>query len=120
MSITPAIIIRRASADDADAIARVHVDTWRSAYAGIIADRTLAGMSYNASARRQLDLLGDSARFAFVAADSEFGIAGFSMGGPSRDPVADCDGELYGLYVHPDHPGPGNRQTSGGGNCRFA
>ncbi len=37
--------IRRADADDAAAIARVYVETWRSAYPGMLPDRVLIGMS---------------------------------------------------------------------------
>ena len=37
--------IRRATRDDASAIGRVHVETWQSAYAGLLPDAMLAGMS---------------------------------------------------------------------------
>ena len=39
------IRIRRAAKADASAIARVHVETWQSAYAGLLPDMTLAQMS---------------------------------------------------------------------------
>ncbi len=37
---------RRADPSDAGAIARVHVDTWRTAYAGILPAAFLAGLSF--------------------------------------------------------------------------
>ena len=37
--------IRRATRDDATAIARVHVEAWQSAFAGLLPDSMLAGMS---------------------------------------------------------------------------
>ena len=40
------IRIREADPIDAGAIARVHVDTWRAAYAGILSAEFLAGLSY--------------------------------------------------------------------------
>ena len=43
---SPMIKIRKATARDANAIARVHVDTWRDTYAGIIPDRILLRMSH--------------------------------------------------------------------------
>ena len=38
---TPAVV-RTARAEDADAIARVQVDTWRVAYRGLMPDETIA------------------------------------------------------------------------------
>ena len=37
--------IRPARPDDADAIARINVETWRDAYAGILPDRVLVNVS---------------------------------------------------------------------------
>jgi hypothetical protein len=39
-------LIRPAQMDDAFAMARVHVDTWRTSYVGIVPDEHLAGLSY--------------------------------------------------------------------------
>lgn len=38
--------IRRVTDKDFPGIARVHVDTWRTTYKGIVPDRFLDGMSY--------------------------------------------------------------------------
>ena len=38
--------IRDTDTTDASAIARVHVDTWRTTYAGIVPAEFLAGLSY--------------------------------------------------------------------------
>jgi hypothetical protein len=43
--------VRRARLQDAAAIARVHVDAWRSTYRGIVPDEHLDGMSYERSKR---------------------------------------------------------------------
>ncbi len=43
---TATITIRPAVAADAAAIARVHVDTWRTTYRGIVPDEHLAKLSY--------------------------------------------------------------------------
>ena len=37
--------MRRAVPDDAAAIARIHADTWRDTYSGILPDRFLLNMS---------------------------------------------------------------------------
>ena len=39
-------VIRPAQLDDALAMARVHVDTWRTSYVGIVPDEHLANLSY--------------------------------------------------------------------------
>jgi len=40
------MIIRRATIEDLKGIAKVHVDTWRTAYKDIIPDSYLASLSY--------------------------------------------------------------------------
>jgi RimJ/RimL family protein N-acetyltransferase len=99
------VLIRAGTPDDADATARVHVESWAAAY-------TLHGPTFE----QRLDL---HTRFppSFVAeADGE--IAGFVGVGPSRD--ADADGELYTIYVHPQHWGRGvGRELIGAGEKRM-
>ena len=43
--------IRTATADDASGMARVHVDTWRTAYRDILPASVLSALSYEARAR---------------------------------------------------------------------
>lgn len=38
--------IRKATLQDAEAIARVHVDSWKTTYKGIIPDNVLNNLSY--------------------------------------------------------------------------
>jgi GNAT superfamily N-acetyltransferase len=92
--------IREATADDIPGIARVHVDTWRTAYPGIIPAGHLAQLSYERSEARWRDHLAalDSRRFAYVAEEAGR-IIGLTSGGPERDGLSGYDGELYGLYV---------------------
>ena len=44
------VTIRRATVDDADAIATVHIASWRGAYAGIVPDAFLASLDVAARA----------------------------------------------------------------------
>ena len=81
------IRIRRASRSDAAAIARVHVETWQSAYAGLLPDSMLAGMSDVRQAAWWTRLLADpgEARGVFVADDQDMGVVGFGSCGLVRD-----------------------------------
>jgi GNAT superfamily N-acetyltransferase len=81
------------------------VDTWRSAYRGIVPDHILDGLSYADRESRHRRRLQDPANEAFrLAAESDSGeIGGFAIGGPSRSPDLPYDGELHALYVPPDH-----------------
>ena len=92
--------IREAVLDDIPGIARVHVDTWRTTYPGIIPAAYLAQLSYERSEARWHDHLAamDSRRFVYVAEEAGR-IIGQTSGGPEQDGLSGYDGELYGLYV---------------------
>lgn len=92
--------IREAISDDIPGIARVHVDTWRTAYIGIVPAEYLAKLSYERSeARWRENLFGQGdAGFALVA-EADGLVVGFAGGGPERDGIPGYDGELYALYV---------------------
>ena len=80
------MIIRQAALEDAAKIARVHVDTWRTAYRGIVPEEYLANMSYEESEKRWAGRLSDSeAKIRIYVAEDEAGhIAGFVCGGVTR------------------------------------
>jgi hypothetical protein len=62
---------------DADGLARVQVDSYRSAYAGIVSETYLAQFSYDEQARDWRDLLAaETGELLFVAADENGEIAG--------------------------------------------
>jgi len=92
-------------ADDAPAIARVHVETWRSAYRGIVPDAYLARLSLAERANQWRDFLADSTgmRFVLVAHDKVDELIGFAAAGPERSGDPNYLGELYALYVLPSH-----------------
>jgi RimJ/RimL family protein N-acetyltransferase len=82
------VLIRPARPEDAQATARVHVDSWAAAY-------TIPGPTPE-------QRLEQHSRFpASFVAELDGEIVGFVGVGESRDP--DADGELYTIYVHPDH-----------------
>ncbi|MGH2458841.1 MAG: GNAT family N-acetyltransferase [Chloroflexota bacterium] len=96
---------RDAACSDAASIARIHVDSWRTTYRGVIPDDVLARLSY---AARQAEWESglchpDGAQIVFVAEDPDDGIVGFACGGPERtgDPL--YQGELYAIYILESH-----------------
>jgi ribosomal protein S18 acetylase RimI-like enzyme len=109
------IAIRRARPADAAAIGAVHVATWRSAYAGVLPDEYLSGLSAlrHASGYQQAiaDRRDGHALFVAVASgpdappghDGREGgmVVGFVSGGRARRPGFG-DGEVETLYVLDD------------------
>ena len=93
--------IRPARADDAAAIARVHVDSWRTTYVGIVPDEHLANLSYESSERRWHEWLAalDNAAFVCVAETARGQIMGFASGGAERENSPVYQGEMYALYL---------------------
>jgi ribosomal protein S18 acetylase RimI-like enzyme len=86
------VLIRAGTPADAEATARLHVASWAAAY-------TLTGPTLE----QRVDMHTRSPASFVAEVDGE--IAGFVGVGPSRDP--DAEGELYTIYVHPDHWGTG-------------
>lgn len=91
-------MIRPATPEDAEAVARVHVETWRAAYAHALSAEGLASLSVTQRAELHR-------RSPPVVAEVDGEIVGFVSVGPGTDP--DTDGELYAIYVLPDRWGCG-------------
>lgn len=102
--MTTTVAIRRATASDARSIARVHVETWRTAYAGILPDRVMVGLRVDDKAAYWRHLLARLGRreTALVASAPSIGIVGFASGGPSDGGTMPYEGEVHTLYVLPD------------------
>lgn len=97
------VIIRKADSQDAASIAKVHVDSWRTTYKGMIPDRILDHLSYEQ--REQMwthVLVNQKNNPVFVAEDDENRVVGFATGGKERSGTTIYRGELYALYVYED------------------
>ena len=91
------VTVRPAREDDAETIARVHVETWRDAYAGLLPQEVLDGLSRRRQMRRWRRAIRDPEAElgqVFVAEAGVDGIVGF--GSASREA-----GEITTLYVRP-------------------
>ena len=99
--------VRRARPQDAAAIARVQVDTWRSAYRGIVPDEHLDGMSYERAEKNWKELISDPVRGSFVVENDKGKVVGFAACGAARDDARGYEGELYAIYVNKSMQGKG-------------
>lgn len=99
--------IRVAAVEDAAAIARVRVDFWRAAYAGIVPARLLDGMDAQAFSARLAPRLHTAGHGVLVADAGEGAVEGFVIAGPSTDDDAAGAGEVQALYLAPDARGRG-------------
>jgi GNAT superfamily N-acetyltransferase len=99
------ISIRPAKESDASAIAHVHVESWRTTYAGIVPDAYLSGLDEILRAKLWHEFLTSGA--LVVVAERKGQVVGFAHGGANREPLEKCDGELYSLYLLRDAQGRG-------------
>lgn len=126
------VSVRPARPDDADALARVQVTTWRAAYAGILPPHALDALTKEAAATawRAAITAPPSPRHRVLVAIDAGSVVGYAAMAPAtdedRDPAA--DGELLVLYVEPaaGRRGHGSRllaavvDTLREGHCQYA
>jgi len=106
---TPDVRIRRGVIEDAKAASRMHADTWRTSYRGLVPDALLDQLDatrWENGWRRGFESM-DPTRVVHVA-EIERRIVGFAGGGRARTGAPPgYVGEVYALYVHPRHQGQG-------------
>ncbi len=98
--------VRKALPGDVKGIAKVHVDSWRTTYKGIVPDEYLNNLSYES--KEKIWLEGIKQKNVYVAEDGKGEIVGFSTGGKERSgSYPDYQGELYAIYILQAHQGKG-------------
>ena len=95
--------IRRAGITDAPAVAEIYVETWREAYPGMLPDTVLLGMSREHQRRAWRHSICDPAQSVLLAQTEGGDIVGFGSCGATRRPSVPFSGEIYTLYVRPEH-----------------
>jgi GNAT superfamily N-acetyltransferase len=97
------IAIRRATADDAAAIARVRVDAWRATYRGIVPDAYLDTMDVEASTQMWTRVLTSASETASVfVAEEDDRIVGFAAANRLKEPKHGFNAELSAIYLRRD------------------
>ena len=95
--------LRFAKEIDCKDIAQDYVDAWRNSYAGTIPDHILIGMNTVNLMTTFSRILKEKSKILLVAEDEKSGIIGMGSAGKNRIRNSDYIGEVYTLYVHPDH-----------------
>ena len=98
--------IREAKPEDAAGIARVHVESWRTTYPGIMPQEHLDSLSYGDRERMWSKALrgdGPLQTLVYVAETDSGEIVGFVAGGAGRAGDPDFRGEISALYLLRSH-----------------
>src|SRR5690242_10386589 len=103
------IQIRPARVEDAAGIGRVHVDSWRTSYKGIVPAEVLNNLSYERREEMWRNSLSNPERknYDYVAVDEQERIVGFVTGGPLRDGDPSYESELHAIYLLKEVQGQG-------------
>jgi ribosomal protein S18 acetylase RimI-like enzyme len=106
----PAFHIREAKREDLLAMATVRVKTWRATYKGILSNAFLEKLSYRNVADHWKKIFWQASEPGvglFVAENERDEIIGIAICGPEQNRDAEYRGEIYVLYVLPEHQNQG-------------
>jgi ribosomal protein S18 acetylase RimI-like enzyme len=101
--------IRLASINDIEGIARVHLESWKTSYKGIISDDFLSNITMEGRIRNWTWNFNNQKKDerTFVLEDKLGHIVGFINGGICREPDLDFSAELYAIYLLEETQGMG-------------
>lgn len=103
------MIIREYKKDDLYAVAKIHVDTWKSTYAHIISEEYLKNRTYESQKEKWFNRLfdnKDTKEFMFVGENENGELIGFSTGS-LNDLDSEFDSTLYTLYIVKEYQNKG-------------
>ena len=94
------ILVRPAKIDDVAAVAKLHVDTWRTTYSGLIAPDFLSSLTYEEKEAQWMQgMKASSSRTQRLVATHDGVVAGFSIVGQRGPDEWGDASEMYALYV---------------------
>jgi ribosomal protein S18 acetylase RimI-like enzyme len=99
--IAEGVTIRSAENRDSAAIARIHVEAWRDAYADLLPANYLAQLDPKIEAARWARSLGLGPNDRTLVAQADDAVIGYASIGGARGRGSDA-GEIYALYVETD------------------
>ncbi|QNU39537.1 GNAT family N-acetyltransferase [Geobacillus sp. 44B] len=102
------MIIREAALSDAEGIAKVHVDCWRTTYKNIISDDFLNKLSYEQRTKLWVQNISREDNYVYVAENEEGQIIGFTDGGKEKSgKYPGYDGDVTSIYILKEYQGLG-------------
>jgi ribosomal protein S18 acetylase RimI-like enzyme len=96
--------LRSAKVEDAKGIAKVHIDTWRECYKGVVPDSYLDNLDLLQRRKGWEYILAHSDQSCFVLEQNQ-SVFGWVTCGTNRDDLGDDICEIYGIYVLPEYWG---------------
>lgn len=97
------VVIRPHGIDDVEAVAKVHVETWRETYRGLMPDELLDSPDMVENRRRMwTSLLTPENRrdYSSAIADQDGTVVGIALSGPSPGDERGSDRHLFVLYTY--------------------
>ncbi|HEY4552378.1 MAG TPA: GNAT family N-acetyltransferase [Bacillaceae bacterium] len=100
------MVIRKAEVTDAEGIAKVHVDCWRTTYKQIVPDEVLDNLTYERRTQLWIHNISCEDSYVFVAENDKGDIIGFSCG--EREKTGNYpgfEGDVTSIYILEEHQG---------------
>lgn len=101
------MLIREAKLEDANDIAHVHVESWKSTYYGILAEEITQKVNHKDRYKMWQDILSTlkENRKHVLVCEVDSHVVGFSYGGPCRSQKESYkfDSEIYAIYLLRNH-----------------
>ncbi|MFJ3388977.1 MULTISPECIES: GNAT family N-acetyltransferase [unclassified Lysinibacillus] len=99
--------IRQANIEDAQGIGKVHVDSWRTTYKGILPDDFLNNLSYEQRTMLWKKNISDATSYVLVAENEQDEIIGFATGGTRKTNSVPNATDLTSIYLLEEYHGKG-------------
>lgn len=99
--------IRKAEYGDASCIAKVHVDSWKTTYEGIMPAAFLKGLSYGKRTDLWQDNIAVKEDYIVVAVTDEGTIIGFGTASKRASNLVERSGDLTSIYLLEKYQGQG-------------
>ncbi|GGB51380.1 GNAT family N-acetyltransferase [Virgibacillus dakarensis] len=96
--------IRRASYADAEAIANIHVTSWKNTYTDLVDEKDLSNITYeNRKTLWEAVLRMQKKEQCTFVIQTDGKTVGFVSGGPERTKRFNYDSEIYTIYLLPEY-----------------
>ena len=99
--------IRKANSQDAQDIAKVHVDSWRTTYKGILPDDFLNNLTYEQRTELWKKNISDATNYVLVAENEQNEIIGFATGATRKTNSVPNATDLTSIYLLEEYQGIG-------------